>query len=98
MNTTLTIPEIKAVVDEAINEMEEFTSSMGVDGLANEGLPALWGNGDNEYEVTRGPKCEMTVFDPMGEALAKVIAELWHDGSFRDVEIWYYVANAELAS
>jgi len=98
MNTTLTPKEIKETVDEAIREMEEFTTYMGMDGLANEGLPALWGNGDNEYEVTRGPKCEMTVFDPIGDAIAHVTAELWHDGSFRDVTIWYYVANAELAS
>jgi len=95
MNTTLTNQEIKETVDNAIQAMEEFTSMMGVDGLANEGLPALWGDGDNEYEVTRGPKCEMTVFDPNGDAIARVIAELDPDGSFRDVEVWHYVGDPE---
>lgn len=95
MNTTLTPTEIKTTVEEAIKEMEEFTTCMGVDALANEGLPALWGNGDDEYEVTRGPKCEMTVFDPIGDALAHVTAELDHDGSFRDVVIWYYVGDPD---
>ncbi len=57
MDITLTLDQIKSAVNEAITAMTEFAHEQGLNGLAYDGLPALWQDADgHEFEVKRRPR------------------------------------------
>jgi hypothetical protein len=82
--------DTNTLIDKAIEDMKDFTYFMGLSGLTNEGLPALWQDGDHEFEVTRGPKIEVTVFDEIGDAIARVIGEIEYDNAIDHITIYTY--------
>ncbi len=78
------------LINKAIQDMKDFTYYMGLSGLANEGLPALWQDGDHEFEVTHGPKIAVTVFDEIGDAIARVTGEIEYDNAIDHLTIETY--------
>lgn len=96
MDITLTLDQIKSAVNEAITAMTEFAHEQGLNGLAYDGLPALWQDADgHEFEVKRGPTIETTAHDPIGNPVAHITAYLDEDGSCDLSTIEFYVPVPE---